>query len=181
MPFMPFLGQKAESRVCKFSLIKCETKLHYTITDFINIGSNKPQNKETNSKTETNQTLNITKNLIKQLCFKPGHKKNKRHGCELTRQFPELQNQWALNSGTALELWRWSLPLPHCRTGCPLCFCSCCNVWQYMTHPLVCQNPARVKYSTVVALVLLKEKSMVYMYSRKPQLLCSMQLSIFTN
>lgn len=64
----------------------------------------------------------------------------------LTRQFPELQSQWALDSGSALKLWRWSLPLPRCRTGCPLCFCSCCNVWQYMTHPLVFQNPAPGKH-----------------------------------
>lgn len=47
---------------------------------------------------------------------------------KLTRQFPELQSQWALDSGIVLGLWRWSLLLPHCRTGCPLCFCSCCNV-----------------------------------------------------
>lgn len=62
-----------------------------------------------------------------------------------TRQFPELRSLWASNSGSVLRLWRWSPPPPRCKTGCPFCFCSCCNVWQYMIHPLVVQNPAQRK------------------------------------
>lgn len=84
------------------------------------------------NKSNTHQTAGcIIKHGIKEM-----------NSWEPTRQFPELQSQWALNSGSVLKRWRWSLPLPRCRTGCPLCFCSCCNVWQYMTHPLVFQNPA---------------------------------------